>query len=72
MDLWVDSILEGYITKITMDVIKSYSEVKREFFWDPIGRYLKSLKPWIKMLAWEKWILWMEYAKGIIMHVGHG
>ena len=72
MDLWVDIILEGYITKITMDVIKSYSEVKREFFWGPIGRYKNSLKPWIKILVCEKGILRMEYAEGIIMHIGHG
>ena len=31
MDFWVDSILEGYITKFVVDTITSYSDVERFF-----------------------------------------
>ena len=59
IDFLVDSILGGYITKVIIDTIRSYSEVEREFFQGPIGRYLTSLKIGIKMLACEKGILIM-------------
>ena len=32
VDLWVDSILEGYITKFVVNTIMSYGEAKRNFF----------------------------------------
>ena len=32
VNFWVDSILEVYITQIAVDMIKSYSEMEREFF----------------------------------------
>ena len=60
VNFWVDSILRGYITKIVVDTIKSYSETAREFFQGLRGRYLKSSKLWIKMLVCEKGILGME------------
>ena len=63
IDFWVDSILEWYITKIVVDIVKYYSEVEREFFRGPQGRYLNSLKPWIKMLVCEKRILRMHSNK---------
>ena len=44
VDFWVDSILEVYIMDIAIDTIKSYNETEREFFQEPRGRYLKSLK----------------------------
>ena len=72
IDFWVDRILEGYIIEIIVDTINSYNEVEREFFLGPRGRYPKSLNWWIKMLTCEKGILQMEYADGLIMHVGHG
>ena len=53
VDFWVESILEGYITEMAVDSINSYSEVEREFFRGPQGRYLKSLKLWIKILVCE-------------------
>ena len=51
VDFWVDSILEGYITKFVVDTITSYSEVERKNFQGPRGIYLTSLKTWIKMLV---------------------
>ena len=60
IDFWVDIIMEGYITEIVVDHIRSYSKTEREFFQEPRGRYLKSLKLWIKMLVCEKNILRME------------
>ena len=31
VNFWVHSILEGYITKIAVDTIKSYNETERDF-----------------------------------------
>ena len=31
VNFWVESIMEGYITKFVVDIIVSYSEVKRNF-----------------------------------------
>ena len=61
VNFWVDSILQGYITEFAVDTITSYSEVERNFFQGPRGRYLKSLKTWIKMFVCEKGILRMEF-----------
>ena len=57
LDFWIDRILEGYITEFVVDIITSYSEDERKFFQGPCGRYLSSLKMWIKMLISEKGIL---------------
>ena len=35
VDFWVDSILQGYITKFAVDTITSYSEDERNFFQGP-------------------------------------
>ena len=56
---WVDNILEGYITEFAVDTITSYSEVERNFFQGPRGRYLSTLKTRIKMFVCEKGILRM-------------
>ena len=32
IEVWLDSILEGYITKFVVDTNNSFSEVEREFF----------------------------------------
>ena len=60
VEFWLDSILEGYITEIAVNTIKSCSEIEREFFQEPKGHYLKYLKLWINMLVCEKGILQME------------
>ena len=59
VEIWVESILEGYITEFVVDTITTYSEAERNFFQGPHGRYLSSLKTWIKMLVCEKGILRM-------------
>ena len=57
---WVDSILEGYISKFVVDIITSYSEAEQNLFQGPRGIYLSSLKTWIKMFLCEKGILQMQ------------
>ena len=57
VDFWIDSILEGYVTEFAVEVITSYSEAERHFFQGPWGRYLMSIKLWIKMILYEKGIL---------------
>ena len=54
IELWLDSILEGYIDEFTGDTTKSYNEVEREFFNEPRGRFLLSLQLSINMLICEK------------------
>ena len=44
VEVWLDSILEGYITDFAIDTNKSFSEVEREFFSGPQGRFLLSLQ----------------------------
>ena len=53
----VDRIMQGYITKFDVDTITSHSEEERKCFQGPYGRYLLSLKSWIKMVVCEKRIL---------------
>jgi hypothetical protein len=43
IDLWMDSVLRGYITDFSIDYTNSYSDTEREFFKGPRGRHLKSL-----------------------------
>ena len=57
VEFWVDSILQGYITKFAVEAITSYSEAKRIFFQGPQRRYLLSFNKWVKMLIYEKGIL---------------
>ena len=60
VDLWVDSILQGYITEFAIDTITSYSEVERDFFQGPQRRYLLSISTWIKLLAYEKGLFHLD------------
>ena len=60
VEVWLDSILEGYITKFVVDTTKSYNEAEMEFFNEPRGRFLLSLQLSIKMLVYEKGILKMH------------
>ena len=57
VELWVDSIIEGYITEFFVDTITSYNEAKRKKFQGPRSSYLSSWKTWIKILICEKGIL---------------
>lgn len=54
VDYWINSILGGFITEITIDTSTSYSEVEHMIFKGPRCKYLKSLKVYIKMLLCEK------------------
>ena len=62
VEFWLDTILEGYITEFTVDIIKYYSEAESEFFNGPRGRFLLSLQFSIKMIICEKGILKMNFA----------
>ena len=57
VDFWINSILEGYVTKFIVEAITSYSKVEGHFFQGPRGRYLMSINLWIKMILYEKGIL---------------
>ena len=54
VEVWLDSILEGYITEFAVDTKNSFIEAKREFFSGPRGRFLLSLQLSIKQLVCEK------------------
>ena len=43
VEVWMDSILEGYITEFVVNTTKSYNEEEMEFFNGPRGRFLLSL-----------------------------
>ena len=58
--MWLDNILDGYITEFVVKTVKLYSDVEREFFKGPRGRFLLSLQLWIKMFICEKYILKMN------------
>ena len=60
VEVWLDSILEGYITEFAVDTNKSFSEETREFFSGPRGRFLFSLQLSIKKLVYEKGIQKMD------------
>ena len=60
VEVWLDSILEGYITKFVVDTNKYFSKAEREFFSGPRGRFLLSLQVSIKQLVCEKGILKMD------------
>ena len=61
--MWIDSILEGYIIEFSVDTVKSYGDMEREFFKGPRGRFLLSLKLSIKMLICENGILKMNFGE---------
>ena len=60
VDLWLNSLLEGFITKFVVDTLKAYSEAERIFFKGYCGKYLNSLNLWINMLLCEKGVLKLE------------
>ena len=57
IEVWLDSILEGYITEFVVDTNKYYSKAERYFFNATRGRLLLSLQLSIKMLVCKKGIL---------------
>ena len=58
--VWLDNILEGYITNFMVNIVKYYSDTERDFFKGTRGRFLLSLQLSIKMLIFEKGILKMN------------
>lgn len=56
----MNSLLEGFVTKFTMDTLKAYSEAGSYFFKGYCGKYLNSLSLCIKMLLCEKGILRLD------------
>ena len=60
VEVWLDSILEGYITDFVVDTNKSFIKEERDFFTGPRGRFLLSLQLSIKQLVCEKSILKMD------------
>ena len=60
VDFWIDSTLEGYVTEFAIEAITSHIEAKRPFSQGPWGRYLMSIKLWIKILLHEKGILQLK------------
>ena len=60
VEVWFDSILEGYITEFVVDTNKYFSKAEREFFSGPHGRFLLLLQLSIKQLVYEKGILKMD------------
>jgi len=54
MDHWIDFTLGIFVTKFSIDRNISYNEVERRLFKGPRGKYLKSLKTWIKLFLCEK------------------
>ena len=60
VEVWLYSILEGYIIEFVVDIVKSYSDTERELFKGLRGRFLLSLQLLIKVLIYEKGILKMN------------
>ena len=60
VEVWLDSIIEGYITEFAVDTNNTYDEAEREFFNEPRGRFLLFMQLSIKMFICEKGILKMH------------
>ena len=60
VDHWLDQIIGGFVTEFAVDTILSYSEAERRFLKGHRGRYIKSLKTWIKMLLCEKRVMQIQ------------
>ena len=60
VDFWTTRTLEAFVTEFTIDTSTSFSEVERQFFKGPRGKFLNSFSLRIKMLLAEKGILLIE------------
>ena len=60
VDFWITRTLKAFVTKFAIDTNTSFSEVERQFFKGPRGKYLNSLSLKIKMLLAKKGILIIE------------
>lgn len=57
MDHWIDHTLGSFVTEFTIDRNIRDSEVEHRFFKGQRGKYLKSLKTWIKMSLCENRVM---------------
>jgi hypothetical protein len=60
IDLWLDSIVAGFITEFVVDTTKSYTTTEKDFLKGPRGRYIRSLYTSIKILLYGKSVITME------------
>jgi hypothetical protein len=60
VDLWMDSVLGGYIINFSIDCTQSYIVVERELFKYSHGIYLKSLSTWVKILLCDNGVMKLE------------
>ena len=60
VDFWTTCTLEAFMTEFAINTSTSFSEAERQFFKGPRGKFLNSLRLWIKILLAEKGILWFE------------
>ena len=60
VDYWIDIILGDIINQFTIDTYMFYNEAEHKFFKGLRGKYLNSLKLWIKMLLCEKVVLCIQ------------
>lgn len=60
VDLWLNSLLEGFVIEFVVDTLKAYNEAERYFFKGYHGKYLNSLNLWIEMLLCEQGILRLD------------
>ena len=60
VDFWTTRTLEAFVTEFAINTSTSFSEVERQFFKGPRGKFLNSFSLRIKMLLAEKGILLIE------------
>jgi len=60
VDLWLDNITAGFITKFAVDTAKSYTIAEQYLLRGPRGRYIMSLYTSIKIVLHDKCVMTME------------
>lgn len=60
VDFLLNSLLEGFITELVVDILKDYNKAERVFFKGYHSKYLNSLNLWIKILLCEKGLLRLD------------
>jgi hypothetical protein len=57
VDLWLDSIVAGFIIEFVVDTAMSYRAAEQDFLKGPRGRYIISLYTSINILLYEKGVI---------------
>ena len=65
MDHWIDHTLGSFFTEFAIDRNISDSEAKCRLFKGPQGKYLKSLKTWIKFFLCDKRVMQLPCCLGL-------